>query len=136
MTNVNPVDGVEYGLRLMGHLLAVFVVGGLVAALGVSAGDEIGALLVLVGFLIVFAGVLGIQFKIIADAVERGIRAANDDELPGIGGTLREMMGSDDAGGQRGAPAGQPNQQPQQQSHQQGQRQQQQGQQGQPQSGE
>jgi len=130
MTNVNPVDGVEYGLRLIGHLMAVFVVGGIVAGLGVSAGDEIGALLALVGFLIVFGGILGIQFKIIADAVERGIKAANGDELPGIGGTLREMMGSDGADGQRGTPAGQPNQQPQQQG-QQGQQQLQQGQQSQ-----
>ncbi len=84
MANVNPVNGITYGFRLIGYLIAVFIAGFVITVLGVviaEGGDSgaivIGGLVVMIGVLTIFAGFLGMQYKIIADAVEKGVVASN-----------------------------------------------------------
>lgn len=86
MVNVNAVDGIKYGFRLMGYLLAVFVIGFVFMAIGADmvSGDSpaLGGLLAVFGFLVVYAGIMGMGYKVIADGVEKGVRAANQPAAP------------------------------------------------------
>jgi len=80
VVNVNAIEGIKYGFRLMGYVVAVAVIGaGMMSMGGVMVdGDSpvIGGLVALVGFLVFYAGFLGVAYKVIADAVEQGVRAA------------------------------------------------------------
>jgi hypothetical protein len=57
----------------------------------------------LLGSLVIIAGFLGIQFKIFADAVERGIRAAQGEAMPGEGLSGLPFIGNNSASGRGGA---------------------------------
>ena len=106
MANVNPVDGIVYGFRIIGYLIAVFIAGGLVALIGDSIGGAVGVLIAFVGGLVIFAGFLGIQFKLIADGVERGIRASQGNAPEGEGLSGLPFIG-DAIGGQQRRQRGQ-----------------------------
>jgi len=56
MANVNPVDGIVYGFRLLGYLLVVFLAGGLITFIGADSGDTAGAFITFLGSLIILAG--------------------------------------------------------------------------------
>jgi hypothetical protein len=81
MANVNPLNGMMYGFRLMGYLLAVLGVGVVLSLVGfflLSDGSLIsGGVVSLIGILAVFAGQAGLLYKVIADGVEKGMSAAN-----------------------------------------------------------
>ncbi|MEE6210027.1 hypothetical protein U3A55_07660 [Salarchaeum sp. III] len=99
MSTVSVREGVRYGFSLLWYLVGVWLVGGLVAFAGITitggtmglamdgmsrgyaaepntAAMFAGGALVLVGGAIVYAGSLGILYKIIADAVKRGNEVA------------------------------------------------------------
>ncbi len=89
MTAVSVLDGIRYGFVLLVYFVAVFLVGGIVLGIGVAIGAGgangdngafvlIGGLLALVGGLVVYAGLFGVLYKIIADGVKRGIESAGD----------------------------------------------------------
>ncbi|MFT4880659.1 MAG: ABC-type Na+ efflux pump permease subunit, partial [Salinirussus sp.] len=93
MVAVSVLGGIKYGFRLIGYALGVLIVGIVIAVIGFlllntgggrfGAGPGAGQLLlsagvVLLGILIIFAGVLGSLYKVVADGVERGNRAAED----------------------------------------------------------
>lgn len=99
MANVNPVDGIVYGFRLLGYLLVVFLAGGLITFIGADSGDTAGAFITFLGSLIILAGFLGIQFKLISDGVERGIRASQGTAPEGEGLSGLPFIG-DAVGGQ------------------------------------
>ena len=101
MTNVNPVDGIVYGFRIIGYIIAVFLAGGLVALIGAEIDGVVGGLIALVGTLAVFAGFLGIQFKLIADGVERGIRASQGTAPEGEGLSGLPFIGNSNGRQQR-----------------------------------
>jgi len=129
MVAVNVVDGVKYGFRLLGYLLAVTIVGFVLIAIGgafapgpFDSGNPILALIfVLAGVAIIYAGGLGLLYKVIADGVEMGMLSA------GRGGGAGNMLGgTGGSGGTQRPPAGQqyqgnPGQQYQSQQHQGGQ---------------
>ena len=80
MVAVNAVDGIKYGFRLIGYLIAVGLIGGGIMFVGfLLVGDEnfiIGGILSLIGYLVFFAGQFGIIYKIIADGVSTGVSDA------------------------------------------------------------
>lgn len=84
MVNVSTEEGIKYGFRLMGYAILVFVAGIVVAAIGaglMDGGSEaVGGLIAIFGILVVYAGFLGMGYKVIADGVEKGVRAANEPE--------------------------------------------------------
>jgi hypothetical protein len=85
MGNVDSIEGLRYGLRLIGFFGVV--VG---AGLGTLVGSEIlfnpahggpGSVYFatsVVVSLVLLGGLAGIQYKVIADGVERGIRASRE----------------------------------------------------------
>jgi hypothetical protein len=94
MVAVNVVDGVKYGFRLLGYLLAVLVVGGILLAIAGSftggtmgrGGNPIMALIFgLAGVGVIYAGGLGLMYKVIADGVEVGTLAAEHGGGPPAG---------------------------------------------------
>ncbi len=111
MANVNPVDGIMYGFRLMGYILAVNVIGGLFFLVGLELDNVLGVLVALVGVFVAFAGILGIQYKIIADGVEQGVLASrgNAPESEGLSG-LPFVNDRSRGRQQHGTPSGHPNQ--------------------------
>lgn len=81
MVNVDAMDGIRYGIGLIKYILLVAAGGVLISAVGMSmadGGDQAAGLLVAVlGTLVVWAGMLGLLYKVIADGVERGVSVAN-----------------------------------------------------------
>lgn len=80
MVNVNAIEGIKYGFRLIGYAILVVGVGFVIMIIGSVMAENspvIGVSFVLVGFLLFYAGLLGMGYKVIADAVEKGVRAAN-----------------------------------------------------------
>ncbi|WP_276253143.1 hypothetical protein [Halomontanus rarus] len=76
MAAVNLVNGVTYGFRLFGYLIGVSILGLLPLGLGYLLMDGaplVGALLMLFGFLVFYAGSFGLFYKVIADAVSAGV---------------------------------------------------------------
>lgn len=87
MAEVSPVEGIKYGFRIMGYLLVVFVVGTVVLFVGVGlmaaamssgVGQEpspgmafVGFVLVVLGGLTFYAGIIGSLYKVIVDGVSR-----------------------------------------------------------------
>ena len=87
MSNVSAIDGVKYGFRLMGYLIAVYIGAAIIIAIGFAIAEDgsagLGGIIILLGGLTLFAGLLGMGYKVIADGVEKGVNAANgrvDDE--------------------------------------------------------
>jgi hypothetical protein len=92
---VSTTDGIKYGFKLLGYFLVVGVIGGVIAAIGagmVAASVETGrysdpnfmgilagALITLFGLAVVYAGILGTTYKVIADAVYLGNLTAKRD---------------------------------------------------------
>jgi hypothetical protein len=100
MDGVDPLDSIVYGFRLLGYLLAVLVVGFAVAVLGAEAAGSVSAFLgelaTLVGVAIILAGLLGMQYKVIADAVARGTNGPEREGLP-EGLSLRRVRRTEDS---------------------------------------
>jgi hypothetical protein len=79
MELVSGRDGIEYGIGLLGWVSTVVLVGGgvggvgwIVAGSGVgTAGRLLGGLLFLVGIVVVLSGMMGVLYKVIADAASR-----------------------------------------------------------------
>jgi hypothetical protein len=122
MANVNPVDGIVYGFRLLGYLIVVFIAGGLLALIGQEIGDILGLLIAFMGSLTIFAGFAGIQYKIIADGVEQGIRASQGTAPEGEGLSGLPFVGDNRQGRRQGRTASGQQQQQQNRSWQQSQR--------------
>lgn len=84
MVAVSSVDGIKYGFGLLGYLLAVVVAGGVLILIGTgfspgpySAGNPVLVMVfVLAGMAIIYAGGLGLLYKVIADGVHVGTVAA------------------------------------------------------------
>lgn len=87
MVAVNTIDGIKYGFRILGYLLAVFLAGGLLVLVGAAFGDDnviLTGIFMIVGLAIIYAGSLGLLYKVIGDGVEIGNRAANNQQpVPG-----------------------------------------------------
>ena len=81
MANVSPTEGITYGFRLIGYAIGVFIVGFVLFAVGAvfldGGSPVLGGIVFLFGSLTIFAGFLGINYKVIADAVEKGMNASN-----------------------------------------------------------
>jgi hypothetical protein len=126
MANVNPIDGIKYGFQLMGYAVAVFVVGFVVMGVGglfANTGSAIiGGLVVLVGFLTFFAGFAGVQYKIVADGVEKGMNAANGGSAPRSGSRSTARSQTTRQGGRKQSTQQQRQQQQKQQQRKQQQR--------------
>jgi hypothetical protein len=88
MDTVSVTEGIAYGFRIMIYYIAVVLVGQAVAAVGggmLAAATEtgfrqgpnwglalFGLLVALLGAVIVFAGIFGAVYKLIADGVAKG----------------------------------------------------------------
>ena len=80
MTLVNSKDGLQYGFQLLGYLLLVGIGGGIVVGIGSMITENsplIGGLFTVVGILVIYAGSLGLLYKVIADGVKTGVEGAN-----------------------------------------------------------
>jgi len=99
MSRVSTGEGIKYGFSLLGYLVAVSLVAFVVVAIGAGmAGRSVengtfgeailGALVVLAGVLIFYAGFIGTVYKVIVDgvttALERTDAVAGDEGLPRI----------------------------------------------------
>lgn len=77
MVAVNVINGVTYGFRLFGYLVGLSILSFLPLGIGVILLDGtplVGALLMVFGFLMFYAGTFGLIYKVIADAVSAGVR--------------------------------------------------------------
>ena len=86
MVAVNIRDGIRYGASLLGYFVVLFIVGGIVSSLGFAllgldniVATLIGLLLFLAGLVVLYAGSLGVGYKVIADGVEQGVRSVRSD---------------------------------------------------------
>lgn len=90
MTAVKITDAIKFGFVVIGYLIAIFIVGGIVLAIGAGiagvgggVGGIIGGIISLIGLIIAIVGgiilygaLFGASYKIVADGVERGIESA------------------------------------------------------------
>lgn len=83
---VSVGDSLRYGVGLIGYALAVGLLGGFLLALGgrllnpfvpAPGFGVMGTLFTLAGLVVLFAGMLGVGYKVIADAVAVGHRMAD-----------------------------------------------------------
>jgi hypothetical protein len=92
MTEIDAIDSMAYGFRLLGYLVGVLVVGFAVAVLGAelfgSVNPLLGDLVMVVGIAVILAGLLGMQHKVIVDSVARGMDGSTDSS----GGTLPDGL--------------------------------------------
>lgn len=88
MQSVTIRDGIRYGFKIMAYYLGVVIVGSVIsgigsgiAATGVQTGIRqdpnvgtilIGGAIATVGLVVIFAGVFGALYKVIADSVAKG----------------------------------------------------------------
>jgi len=81
MATVSVKDGIAYGFGLMAYLIGVGLVGGGIAFVGFAiaggAEEPIGILFAAIGVLVVYAGSLGLLYKVIADGVSTGVDDAS-----------------------------------------------------------
>jgi hypothetical protein len=85
MVAVNTIDGIKYGFRLLGYLIAVFLIGGLIAGFGAAMAEDspaVGGIIAIIGAVIIYAGFLGTMYKVIADGVQAGNVAAQRGHSP------------------------------------------------------
>jgi len=89
-TSIGATDGIKYGFKLLLYYLAIAVIGGVVASFGfgiasaelaVATGSFrdpnipillLGSAVSMLGVSILYAGTLGVGYKVIADAVYTG----------------------------------------------------------------
>ena len=86
MVAVNTIDGIKYGFRIMGYLLAVFLAGGLLILIGSEFGNDsviLMGIFWIVGLALIYAGGLGLLYKVIGDGVEVGNQAVNNQPARG-----------------------------------------------------
>jgi hypothetical protein len=83
MSTVSVVEGIKYGFGLLAYIFAVGLAAGIIMIIGAfmaQAGSDaltfIGFLVTLSGGLTLYAGMLGIGYKVAADAVKEGVDAA------------------------------------------------------------
>lgn len=83
-STVTITEGIEYGFALLLYVLGVGLAGGIVVLVGFFIGQGggmvatfIGGLIALVGMLVIYAGLFGIGYKVIADGVSVGVESAN-----------------------------------------------------------
>jgi len=95
-SEVGVVESITYGIKHMGHLIALMFVSiiGLVSAVGIisSAGATaetliLGGIIFLGGLIGTYAGIVGTTYKVISDSVTKGIEQSNT-----------EMIGSPEPG--------------------------------------
>jgi hypothetical protein len=75
MARVSAVEGIRYGIALIGYTLGIAVFGTLLFVVGavfVRDSPALGAIIILVGIVTSYAGIAGTLYKIIADAVAKG----------------------------------------------------------------
>lgn len=90
MGHVSTVDAIKYGFSLMGYILAVGIATVIIVFIGVAmagagadptnpngGGSLVGALIMFLGILVFYAGVLGLGYKVIVDGVIDGINRSN-----------------------------------------------------------
>lgn len=85
MERVTTREGVGYGLSILGYVVSTVVASGVTVWIGlelVGASTLVGAGLALAGLVVGVAGLAGLQFKIIADAVAAGLVIHDDDTAP------------------------------------------------------
>jgi hypothetical protein len=99
MTAVRSADSAKYGIKLFAYLLVVVLIGGGGIALGVAIGlpearallgpgsasrAELagGAVLAFLGLVVLLTGLLGMVYKLIADAVAAGVSAGSLSRQP------------------------------------------------------
>lgn len=71
MSAVGPKEAVVYGLEVIIYLAGFAFVGGLLFIIG-NEIDDIGFLISALGGAIMVCGFVGMQYKILADAVRKG----------------------------------------------------------------
>lgn len=80
MKRVDIGEATRYGIHLMSYLAGLAIVGYLAAAIGFWGFSEmnymVSFLAVVVGSIVVLGGLLGLSYKVIADAVARGLLKA------------------------------------------------------------
>lgn len=94
MVAVNVVNGITYGFRLFGYLVGISILGLLPLGSGVVLLDGnplLGALLMVVGFLVFYAGSFGLIYKVIADAVSAGVRDVSHQSEPVVAETTNDV---------------------------------------------
>lgn len=80
MTLVSAEEGVRYGFQLLGYLLAVGIGGGIIVVIGGAMSENspiLGGIIAFAGVLVIYAGGLGLLYKVIADGVKTGVEGAN-----------------------------------------------------------
>lgn len=82
METVTPKEGIMYGFQLLSYLVALGVITWFTSVgtyATVDGGDFlIGFFIAVLGGLVVCAGLLGLIYKVISDAVQNGMLAATD----------------------------------------------------------
>jgi len=95
-TTISAIDGIKYGFKLLAYFLLIGLIGGVVASFGFGISSAeiaaatnsfrqpnfaillFGAIIWIIGASIVYAGVLGVGYTVIADAVYTGNIQAQD----------------------------------------------------------
>ena len=111
MTAVDMKDALVYGFKLLGYLLLVFIAGGILILIGASfvpslrGGGNIilAAIFYIAGISVIYAGSLGMLYKVIGDGVEigniasrsggGGAAASQPPQSPGRGGAAPQQAG-------------------------------------------
>jgi hypothetical protein len=92
MTAVRITDAIKFGFVITGYLIAIFVVGAIILAIGFAvavagAGGSIGGIaggiigligliILIIGSFVLYGALFGASYKIVADGVEQGIESA------------------------------------------------------------
>lgn len=76
MARVSVIDGMRYGISMLGYILGVTIFGFLFFIVGIfffyDQSPVIGVPLTIIGSTVLYAGLAGTGYKIIADAVAKG----------------------------------------------------------------
>lgn len=90
MAAVRITDAIRFGFVITAYLIAVFIVGGIILAIGFAVAGVgggiggitggivalIGAIIGIIGSFVLYGALFGASYKIVADGVEQGIRSA------------------------------------------------------------
>lgn len=80
MGNVTIGEAIQYGLSLILFGVAIAIGIGVIITIGVTAGTGPTGIAVLVAIILVYAALFGSIYKVIADGVQRGVKAANESQ--------------------------------------------------------
>lgn len=84
MPAVSPIEGAKYGFHLIVHTFILLLLSIIPLFFGVAlmwnGSDKMGIWLAGTGFLFLYASMLGIGYKVIADAVKKGREESNDEK--------------------------------------------------------